>query len=117
MPWTGGLFAAGLLALIGLPPFGLFVAELALFQAGFSQEYQWLMVIVIVLVTIVFISLVNHLHKLLYGPPPEGITLGERFNWRNGLLMLNLGVLTVLGIALPVPLVTLLNQIVGTLSR
>jgi hydrogenase-4 component F len=117
MPWTGGLFAAALLALIGLPPFGLFVAELALFQAGFAKQYQWLMVVVIALVTIVFISMVKHLHTLLYGPVPESIEIGERFNWRNGLLLLNIGVLTVLGIALPVPLVTLLNQIVGTLSK
>jgi formate hydrogenlyase subunit 3/multisubunit Na+/H+ antiporter MnhD subunit len=30
MPWTAGLFAVGILALIGLPPFGLFVSEFAL---------------------------------------------------------------------------------------
>ena len=27
MPWTGGLFAVGVLAVIGLPPFGLFISE------------------------------------------------------------------------------------------
>ena len=26
MPWTGGLFAAGMLALLGLPPFGMFLS-------------------------------------------------------------------------------------------
>ena len=36
MPWTGGLFAAGMLALVGLPPFGLFLSEFALFRAGFA---------------------------------------------------------------------------------
>ena len=30
MPWTGALFVGGVLALIGLPPFGLFISEFAL---------------------------------------------------------------------------------------
>src|SRR5205807_1692447 len=30
MPWTGPLFAAGMIALVGLPPFGLFVSEFLL---------------------------------------------------------------------------------------
>src|SRR5215510_6138992 len=38
-PWTGGLFAAGLLALLGLPPFGLFISEFSLFRAGFAQPH------------------------------------------------------------------------------
>src|SRR4030095_1032259 len=40
-PWTGGLFAAALLALMGLPPFGLFISEFALFRAGFTQHHPW----------------------------------------------------------------------------
>ncbi len=42
MPWTGGLFAAGMLAVIGLPPFGLFISEFALFRAGFAAGRPWL---------------------------------------------------------------------------
>ena len=31
---TGGLFAAGILALVGLPPFGLFISEFLLIRAA-----------------------------------------------------------------------------------
>src|SRR5207237_5185263 len=66
MPWTGGLFAAGLLALMGLPPFGLFISEFALFRAGFAGQHHWLMGTTLLLLLVAFISFISHLHKLLY---------------------------------------------------
>jgi hydrogenase-4 component F len=117
MPWTGGLFAAGLLALIGLPPFGMFVAELALFRVGFAQQNLWLMIVVPVLLAVAFVSLLRHLNKILFGPIPEGVPVGEAFGWRNALLFINLGVLTLLGLTMPAPLAALLNQIVGTVAK
>lgn len=117
MPWTGGLFAAAVLALIGLPPFGVFVAELALFQSGFRQSYAWLMVAVIIVLAVAFISVLRYLNRILYGPIPEGIAVGEPFSWRSGLLFLNLGVLTLLGLTMPSPLAALLNQIVGIIVK
>lgn len=117
MPWTGGLFAAGMLALIGLPPFGIFVAELALFRAGFAQQQPWLMAITLGLLVVAFVSLLRHLNKLLYGATPDGTVVGEAFGWRHAVLFLNLGVLTVLGVTLPIPLATLLNRIVGIIAK
>ncbi len=117
MPWTGGLFAAALLALLGLPPFGMFVAELSLLRAGFTQSYAWLMAAVLLLLTVAFVSLVRHLNHLLYGLPPQDVVVGESFTWRSALLCLNLGGLVGLGLALPAPLITLLNQIVGIVTK
>jgi hydrogenase-4 component F len=117
MPWTGGLFATALLALLGLPPFGMFVAELALLKAGFTQDVPWLMAAVLLLLSVAFISLVRHLNQLLYGPVPEGVAVGEPFSWRSALFCLNLSGLTVLGLTLPAPLITLLNQIVGIVTK
>jgi hydrogenase-4 component F len=117
MPWTGGLFAAGLLALIGLPPFGLFITEFALFRAGFARNQPWLMAAALALLTIAFIAIINHLNRMLYGPPPDGVAVGEESIWRIAPLVLGVAVLVVLGLTLPVPLATLLNQIVGIVSR
>ncbi len=117
MPWTGGLFAAGLLALIGLPPFGLFITEFALFRAGFAIDQPWLMGAALALLAVAFIAIINHLNRMLYGSPPEGVAVGELSGWRIAPLTLSVAVLVVLGLALPAPLVTLLNQIVGIVSR
>ena len=52
MPNTAGLFATGILATIGLPPFGLFISEFALIRAGFSTGHPWLMGSVLILLAV-----------------------------------------------------------------
>jgi hydrogenase-4 component F len=116
MPWTGGLFAAGLLALIGLPPFGLFITEFALFRAGFALDHPWLMGATLALLAVAFVALINHLNRMLYGQPPDGVTVGEVSLWRIAPLLFSVAALVVLGLTLPAPLETLLNQIVGIVS-
>ncbi len=117
MPWTGGLFAAGMLALMGLPPFGLFISEFALFRAGFAGHHYWLMGTALLLLLVAFISFISQLNKMLYGVAPEGVTIGENSGWRIAPMMLSLAVLVVLGLTLPAPLEALLNQIVRIVSR
>jgi hydrogenase-4 component F len=112
MPWTAGLFAAGILALIGLPPFGLFVSEFALFRAGFAKKHFWLMGATLLLLVIAFTSFINHLNNMLYGQAPEAVSVGELDNrtWLIPLLA-PLSVLVILGLTIPTSLGTLLNRI------
>ena len=118
MPWTGALFAAGILALAGLPPFGLFISEFALFRAGFVTGHPWLMGGALTLLLIAFVSFITHLNRMLYGDPPESTTPGELDGVAWFLpLTVPLGALIVLGITLPAPLFTLLDQIVRIVSR
>jgi hydrogenase-4 component F len=117
MPWTGGLFAVGMLAMIGLPPFGLFISEFALFRAGFVGNHPWLMGATLALLAVAFIALINHLNAILYGPPPEGVALGEGSGWRIAPLLLSVALLVVLGLTLPASLATLLDQIVAMVAR
>jgi hydrogenase-4 component F len=117
LPWTGALFAAGLMILIGLPPGGIFISEFALFQAGFALHHPWLMGVTLTLLTIVFISFITHLNQMLYGPPPDGMTGGESSGWRIAPLFISIAVLVVLGLTLPAPLETLLNQAVAIIAR
>ena len=117
MPRTGALFAGGMLAIIGLPPFGIFIAEFALFRAGFAAGQAWLMGAVLMLLAVAFVSLIRHLNRMLYGPPPAGVTLGEDIDWRFGFLTVNVVALVVLGLALPAPVGVLLNQIVAVVGN
>jgi hydrogenase-4 component F len=117
MPGTAGLFAAGILATIGLPPFGLFISEFALIRAGFATGRPWLMGAVLVLLAVAFVAFIRHLNRMLYGAPPEGVAVGEKGHWSLIPLTLNLVVLVTLGLTLPAPLESLLNQIVRIVSR
>ena len=121
MPWTGALFAFGLMTLIGLPPGGIFIAEFALFRAGFALKHPWLMGAALALLAVVFVSFIRHLNKMLYGTPSaEEINTErptERFSWRVALLLINVAMLITLGLSLPAPLQTLLDQSVGIISK
>jgi hydrogenase-4 component F len=112
MPWTGGLFAAGVLAVVGLPPFGLFISEFALFRAGFAAGRPWLMGLVLALLAVAFVSMIGHLNRMLYGAPTAGVAVGEGSAWPLLPLGFSVVALVVLGLTLPRPLEVLLTRIV-----
>jgi hydrogenase-4 component F len=117
MPWTGGLFLLGGLALLGVPPFGLFTSELLLLLAGFRQQHPWLMGLVLLLLLVIFISILRYMNRMLYGNPPERFAGGD-LN-RAGLVPLTLNVvaLLLLGFGLPKQLMQLLSQAVEIVQR
>lgn len=112
MPVTGWLFGAGMLALVGLPPFGLFVSKLALLRAGFATGHAWLMALVLAFLAVAFISLIGHLNRMLNGAPPADVAIGEGGRWALVPLVLCVLVLALLGVVLPEPVETLLDRIV-----
>jgi hydrogenase-4 component F len=109
MPATAGLFAAGILAAVGLPPFGMFISEVALVRAGFQSGHYVLMVLVLGLLLLVFVSLVWHLNRMLHGDPPATIERGEPD--RAGLVPLAacMAAVVALGLVIPSSLVKLLT--------
>ena len=116
MPWTGTLFALGILALIGLPPFGLFISEFLLVRAAIATGHFWVAALTLLLILVAFVSLLSHLNRMLYGAVPEGVVVGERPGW---------GVITlagcavaslVLGLILPWPLVALIDRSVAIVA-
>lgn len=117
LPWTGALFAAGLLILTGLPPGGIFISEYTLVRAGFALDRPWLMGATLLLLAIIFASFIRHLGRMLYGAPPAAVAVGERVTWRTGLLLLCVAVLVILGLTMPAPLGTLLEQSVAIIGR
>jgi hydrogenase-4 component F len=116
MPVTGTLFGAGLLALMGLPPFGIFISEFLLFRAGILAGHLWQTGAALLLAGIGFVGIARHLLPMLYGVPAEGVATGERGGYP-GLVLAGLCVcaLITLGLYLPGPVTDLLNRIVEAL--
>jgi hydrogenase-4 component F len=112
MPITGGLFAAGMLAVVGLPPFGLFISEWALLRAGFAVGRPWLMGVVLLLLTVAFVGVLRHTNRMLYGAVHATVSRGEGQRWPLLPLALSIAVLVVLGLTLPAPLQHLLTRAV-----
>jgi hydrogenase-4 component F len=71
-PVLGGTLGAGVLALIGLPPFSLFASELGIVRAGFTEGMGWVTAAALVLVLMIAATLVGHTSRMLLGTPPDG---------------------------------------------
>jgi hydrogenase-4 component F len=71
-PALAGCVGAGVLALIGLPPFSLFASELGIARAGFAGGMGWATALALLLVLVIAAALIGHTSKMLLGTAPEG---------------------------------------------
>jgi hydrogenase-4 component F len=71
MPGTAAAFLAATLALVGLPPFGLFVSELMILRAGLEGGQAWAAGAALALLVVVFGGVLRAVNRMLYGPPGE----------------------------------------------
>ncbi|HUY22330.1 MAG TPA: proton-conducting transporter membrane subunit [Acidimicrobiales bacterium] len=67
-PVLGGIFGFGLVALLGLPPFSLFVSELNMLRAEFQVGLGWAAAASLVCMVVIFAAVMSHGRHLLLGP-------------------------------------------------
>ncbi|SDZ36257.1 hydrogenase-4 component F [Amycolatopsis xylanica] len=71
-PALAGCLGAGVLALIGLPPFSVFASELGIARAGFTAGLGWVTAVAVALVVVIAAALIGHTSRMLLGAPPDG---------------------------------------------
>ncbi len=71
-PALGGIFGFGLVALLGLPPFSLFVSELNMLRAEVQVGLGWAAAISMVCMAVIFGAVMSHGRHLLFGEGAEG---------------------------------------------
>jgi hydrogenase-4 component F len=116
-PLTGGAFLAGILALLGLPPFGLFLSEFIIFGAGLTGATPAVAVAGITLLAVVFAGMLTSLHQILYGAPLEKSEPGDPLTWSVAPLAINFALLLVLGLTLPPVLLGPLERVLKILGQ
>lgn len=113
MPVTGFLFAAGLLAAAGSPPFNIFISELLTLMAGLRSGLLWPSLFFLLFLVVAFVALVILVSETVLGSPPEDLPRGD-VHWST---LLPIGILFVfmagLGVYLPDSLNQLLRGAVG----
>ena len=68
-PRTAMALVAGSVAILGLPPFGLFVSEFAILNEGFKQSRLLVVGIFLVVLSVVFGGMLWHLFGMLFREP------------------------------------------------
>jgi hydrogenase-4 component F len=71
-PVLAGCFGAGVLALVGLPPFSVFASEFGIARAGFATGLGWVTAAGLILVLIIAAVLLGHTSRMLLGAPIPG---------------------------------------------
>ncbi len=73
MPFTSFMLTAGTLAIVGVPPFAIFVGEFTLISAAVSDGAFWIAGVTVALLAIVFAGFVRNVFPMITGDPGREI--------------------------------------------
>lgn len=77
MPMTGVLFLVGGLAIVGMPPFNIFVSEFVILSSGFGTGQFIASSLVVAFLFVIFAGFMRHLIKMVFGSPKESSKEGR----------------------------------------
>lgn len=70
MPFTGAAMFLGLFALVGMPPFSIFVSKLWILTGAFQGRSYFIAAAMLIFIALAFAGLVSHISKVILGNPP-----------------------------------------------
>jgi hydrogenase-4 component F len=101
---TGGLLVAGIFAVTGSPPFGLFLSEFTILSGAVRGGHPWVAAAMLVLLAVIFIGMASVILEVAYGEPDPALPKARESGWLiGGPLVLAAGVL-LLGLYIPTAL-------------
>lgn len=101
MPFSGTVFLFGMFALLGFPPFSIFMSELLIIIAGFTQAHYAASGFLLLFLAFIFGAVLSRLTKMLFGHKPKYLQAArERLSVKAAFLWLAIFVI-ILGIGLP----------------
>ena len=101
MPFAGTAMFLGLFALVGMPPFSIFISKLWILVSVFQGRYYSIAAFVLIFIALAFTGLVYHISRVVLGNPPQAMPR-QKENLSAKLTFLFLGVFIV-GFGLMIP--------------
>ena len=108
-PVTSFFLLGGVFALVGVPPFNIFLSKFMIISAGIATGHLWLMVICLLFLMLAFVALFRMLNSVVFGEKPENVTKGETGFTTLAPIIILMVLILALGVTMPPPLNTLLN--------
>jgi len=110
MPITGFAFLIGGLAIIGMPPFNIFMSEFLVLSSGFESENFLPSMLVILFLVIIFAGFGKHLVKMTFGNPKQTMKKGDLGILSIIPMLILVSIIFVMGVYIPEPLQTLIEN-------
>lgn len=111
MPLSGALWTAGFLAIVGSPPFGLFVSEFTILKGLFAHAGVGVALVYLAALAVIFVGMSIPVLRMVQGTPPHDVPMDYHESLFSVLPPAVL-CLMVLGLGLAVP-----DWLVETLNR
>ncbi len=109
-PLTSFLLMGGTMALVGLPPFNIFVSKFFIISAGIGYGHIGLMILVLLLLLVVFAAIFRLLGSTVLGEMPPGLLKGDVNLLTQAPILLFLILAVMLGLYMPPQIGSLLNN-------
>lgn len=101
MPFTGTAAFLGLFALVGMPPFSIFISKLWILVSAFHGRYYFISALMLIFIAVAFSGLVFHISKVILGNAPAGMPRREeRLSSKAALVFLGI---FIVGFGLKIP--------------
>jgi hydrogenase-4 component F len=106
---AGAGLVLGVMALLGLPPFSIFMSELWILRVGLAGGHVWQMVAMLAGVGVVFIAALRHVIGMTWQREGEGAELAHPGRLPALFVVLPLAAVLVVGVWMPPPLLRVLE--------
>ncbi|MEI6831847.1 MAG: proton-conducting transporter membrane subunit [Candidatus Omnitrophota bacterium] len=81
LPFTGIVMLVGCFALTGFPPFSIFISEIMIIMAAFTNGSYFIAALLLLFLAVIFGAFIYHFGKMLFGNLPKGaVSQGEPFS-------------------------------------
>jgi hydrogenase-4 component F len=108
MPLTGVVLLMAMLAIVGMPPFGLFQSEFLILRAAFDSGHFLTGTLFVLFSVGLFTGIGLHVGRMVLGPGGETPVAASN-PWRDGSLVALAAALVVVGFWVPAPLLELIR--------
>jgi hydrogenase-4 component F len=98
---TGGLLVAGLFAVTGSPPFGLFLSEFTILSGAVRGGHPWVAAAMLLLLAVIFIGMSSVILEVAYGDPDPALPKARESGWLVGGPLALAAAVLLLGLYIP----------------
>ena len=116
LPVSGALWMAGFLAITGSPPFGPFLSEFTIFRAAIDQNHFWTGIAFLFFLGLIFVGMAGVVLRMSQGIPQNGLVKQSESWLTIGPPLALCAMVLMLGIFIPTPLYTLLQDVAFVLE-
>jgi hydrogenase-4 component F len=115
-PVTGAFFIAGVLAIAGSPPFGLFASEIVILKEAFAAGKTTASIIALFSIIIAFGGLSYYMSRISFGPRTQRAVTQSDYKLPVVIFTAGLGSMALIGLYVPAWVHALLLSIADTLG-